>query len=107
MHAARTGITPLCRQSVARMHGKRRAWAGVAVPGFRVLRAEGACAAEAVEALKYAPLQEEVRRRGRFLAKFHRDVLSTAAAPPDGVFGGVSVDLNGIGACLHALRFPA
>ena len=67
--------------------------------GMRSTRSSASCrAGEALQATGYQPLQEEVARRGRFMAGFHRDILAPACAAPDDPFQGVSVDLNGIGA---------
>ena len=59
-------------------------------------------AGEALQATGCEPLQAEVARRGRFMARFHRDTLTPALAAPDSPFNGVSIDLNGLGWALGA-----
>lgn len=54
-------------------------------------------AAEAIEELWYPPLVSEVSKRGRFMFQLHRDVLVSNHGGADDPFGGVVVDLSGVG----------
>jgi hypothetical protein len=54
-------------------------------------------AANAIKALWYAPLQAELAKRGRFMAKFHREAMAPKSKGFGGVFNGVTIDLNGLG----------
>lgn len=61
-------------------------------------------AADAIKELWYPPLVSEVSRRGRFMYQFHKEVMSPLHGTPQDPFGGVDIDLSGLGISLTALR---
>eukprot|EP00879_Flechtneria_rotunda_P001900 GHRR01002073.1.p1 GENE.GHRR01002073.1~~GHRR01002073.1.p1 ORF type:complete len:603 (+),score=223.44 GHRR01002073.1:581-2389(+) len=52
---------------------------------------------EALEAMEYPPVVEQVKRRGRWLHRFSLDVLSKLPGTAADPFEGVLVDINAIG----------
>lgn len=61
----------------------------------------------ALDALEYPPVVEQVKRRGRWLSRFSQDVLAKLPGTADDPFGGVTVDINSLGASLASdVRCP-
>jgi len=62
---------------------------------------------DAVDALTYPPVAEQVKKRGRWLAGFARDVLAPLRGTPDDPFGGAAIDVNALGALARSRVFLA
>ena len=58
-------------------------------------------AADAIKELWYPPLVSEVSKRGRFMYQFHQEVIAPLRGTAQDPFGGVDVDLSGVGASLR------
>ena len=70
----------------------------VGVPGIPIF-----FGAEAIAALQYPPVSEQVKRRCRWLATFARDELSRVPGSLDDPFQGQLVDANALGEAPDAL----
>eukprot|EP00892_Ulva_mutabilis_P009932 jgi/Ulvmu1/7310/UM035_0099.1 len=62
---------------------------------------------DTIKELWYPPLVSEVSKRGRFMYQFHRDVLAPQHGSTDDPFGGVAVDLSGVGWALGVVTSRA
>ena len=64
-------------------------------------------APDAVRALEYPPVTEQVKKRSRFLLSFSAGPLAAAAASQPAPFGGATVDANALGWALAAVSSRA
>ena len=74
----------------------------VGVPGIPAFYS-----AEAVAALQYPPVSEQVKRRCRWLAAFARDELSRLPGSADDPFQGQAIDANILGTLFCCLAHAA
>ena len=64
-------------------------------------------AADAVAALQYPPVTEEVKRRSRWMLRFAAGPLAAASAAQPAPFAGATVDANALGWALSAVSSRA
>ncbi|KAF8068228.1 SETD3 [Scenedesmus sp. PABB004] len=64
-------------------------------------------ARDALEAVEYPPVVEQVKRRGRWLHRFALDVLAKLPGTPADPFDGVAVDTNSLGWALAVVTSRA
>lgn len=58
----------------------------------------------AVDMIEYPPVSEQVKKRGRWMYEFSRDVLGPLPGTETDPFDGIQVDINALGELITACR---